>query len=106
MTSITINSKLDEFLKARLCALSEPNQAKDLLENALALTKSTVYTIELSWGGPADGFKVYCDPDFAEIIAVKYYYADWFEYKERSLSSQELELIKPRLENYLANSPI
>ena len=106
MTSITINSKLEEFLKARLYGLSDPKQAKDLLENALALTKSIVYTIELSWGGPADGFKVYCDSDFAEITAVKYYYADWFDYKEKSLTSQELDLIKPLLENYLAKSPI
>lgn len=47
----------------------------------------------LSWGGPADGFKFYTDPDY-NIYKIVYYMQDWNEYGEIPLTGPNLKLMK------------
>jgi len=54
---------------------------------------------ELSYGGPADGFNFYVDIDF-NLVAVKYYFADWFDCAEKKLSKARFELLKEIWECY------
>ncbi len=49
-------------------------------------------TVLLSWGGPADGYKIYFDQD-GEAIEGFYFFADWFEYEQFKLSNDELERV-------------
>lgn len=49
--------------------------------------------IELSTGGPADGFKIYLDRKTREPQRGCYYYSDWGWYEEEWLTAQELDLV-------------
>ncbi len=49
-------------------------------------------TILLSMGGPADGFTVYFDKD-GDPVEGYYFFADWFEYEQFKLSSEELDSV-------------
>lgn len=91
-------SKLIKSLNERLNQLETEKSAQELIDNALALSKQIVYTLELSWGGPADGFKVFVDPESKEIVDVIYYYTDWGSYKEEPLGVYDLEKILPYIQ--------
>ena len=58
----------------------------------LSIDERTEVTILLSWGGPSDGYKIYIDKD-NEPVEGYYFFADWFEYEEFKLSSDELERV-------------
>ena len=48
---------------------------------------------QLSWGGPADGFRFYLN-DAEGVYAVYYYFQDWFDGAEvQVVDSEELELL-------------
>ena len=49
-------------------------------------------TVLLSWGGPSDGYKLYFDKD-GEAAEGYYFFADWFEYEEFKLTSEELDSV-------------
>lgn len=49
--------------------------------------------IELSWGGPGDGFKLYLDKRTRQPVEGYYYYTDWFSYEEESLNADEIDLV-------------
>ena len=91
-------SQLIKSLNERLNQLESEESAKELIDNALALSKQIFYTLELSWGGPADGFKIFVDPESKEIVDVIYYYANWGSYKEEPLGVYDLEKILPYLQ--------
>ena len=55
----------------------------------LAVTERKEVTIELSTGGPADGYKLYFLPS-GELVEGYYYFADWFEYEKTKLEDEEL----------------
>jgi len=48
-----------------------------------------IVQVQLSWGGPADGFIVEMDAEL-DIIRVCYYFQDWFDYAERFLSPNQM----------------
>lgn len=50
---------------------------------ALGVATETVYTITLSWGGPADYIEVRCVDN--EIINMSYIYQDWFDGARRDI---------------------
>jgi hypothetical protein len=58
----------------------------------LSLDERKEVTVLLSWGGPSDGYKVYFDQSGVAIKGV-YFFADWFEYEQFSLSDEELERV-------------
>ncbi len=49
-------------------------------------------TVQLSWGSPSDGYRVYFDQE-GEAIEGYYFFADWFEYEQFKLSDGELEQV-------------
>lgn len=86
---------LIEHLKGRVAQIKDDEQAQEIANNALAFTKKEVYTLELSWGGPADGFKIIVDPKSKDIEDVIYYYSDWFSYDECKLTLEQRDPLLP-----------
>ena len=60
-------------------------------EGILSYDVSIEVDVCLSTGGPADGYKIYLDQD-GDITKIKYYFADWFDYAETTLSGEALDL--------------
>ena len=57
----------------------------------LCFMKRVEWKIQIAWGGPEYGFKLYFNPECREWICGIFYWADWFKYEEESLSPSELE---------------
>ena len=66
-------------------------------ESVLEVSKSVVYKVLLSTGGPADWFNVYIDPIDNEIDRIEYVFQDWFDGAVRTLDSDQRE----RVENWI-----
>jgi len=60
-----------------------------------------VYRAGLSWGGPADGFWLYVDPDDGTIDKIEYYFQDWFDEARRQVTGEDFEVVKDLLEDML-----
>ena len=70
----------------------EREQAEEARDNfALCIDHSTELDVQLSTGGDADGFKIY----FKEKEAIKgmFYWADWGQYAEQSLTEEEIDFV-------------
>jgi hypothetical protein len=52
----------------------------------LCFMKRIEWTIQIAWGGPEYGFKLYFDPECREWLHGVFYWADWFKYEEEPLS--------------------
>lgn len=52
-----------------------------------------VVQVQLSWGGPADGFIVEVDDKY-RFIRARYYYQDWGDYAEKFLSAGQTEMLE------------
>lgn len=77
--------------------VSESQEEKDLEEieeyrAPLSIEERKEVTILLSWGGPSDGYKIYFDTS-GEAFEGFYFFADWFEYEEFKLTSDELDKV-------------
>ena len=88
-----LTSRIDEFREA----LEENGENEDfdlidwLNDNALAYEKDPKYRakrLELSWGGPADGFIFFEDGD------IVYYFQDWFDGAERELDGEDYNIMR------------
>ena len=53
----------------------------------------TEWKIQIAWGGPEYGFKLYFDPESKEWVSGVFYWADWFKYEEEPLSPAELDRV-------------
>jgi hypothetical protein len=77
--------------------LSERNENKrEVLREQLeplCFMKLIEHKIQIAWGGPEYGFKLYFDPECKEWLRGVFYWADWFKYEEESLSQAELEKV-------------
>lgn len=72
----------------------------EYLQGVLSISASIEVDIQLSWGGPADGFKIHLDSE-GGVEDGYYYYADWFDYAERKLHSDELDDVERVFGGYL-----
>jgi hypothetical protein len=71
---------------------------EDALESfILGASKRTVWDIQLSTGGPADGFKVEVDNE-GSINEISYYFKDWFDGAKRRLFGDNEEVAKQALQ--------
>lgn len=59
----------------------------------LCFMKRIEWTIQIAWGGPEYGFKLYFDPEFNEWLYGVFYWADWFTYEEKSLTGAEMDKV-------------
>ena len=77
--------------------LSEQNDDKreELREQLepLCFMKLIEHKIQIAWGGPEYGFKLYFDPECKEWMRGVFYWANWFKYEEESLSQAELDKV-------------
>jgi len=51
------------------------------------------FRYQLSWGGPAEEFRFFVDPDL-QIRKIEYWYLDWFDGAKLELSGKDFELLK------------
>lgn len=59
----------------------------------LCFMKRVEWKIQIAWGGPEYGFKLYFDSECREWLNGVFYWADWFKYEEESLSPDELDKV-------------
>ena len=59
----------------------------------LCFMKRVEHRIQIAWGGPEYGFKLYWDPEGKEWVSGLFYWADWFRYEEEPLSPEELQKV-------------
>ena len=85
--------------------VKDPDESREeYLESVLEITPMhLVIRVGLSWGGPADGFTLYCDPDTREIEKVEYYFQDWFDGAKRGLSGSALDMVRDMFQPYVEN---
>ena len=80
--------------KSRLEAIRyHKDRINDLMQGksieALAIEENREVKIQLSWGGPGDGFKLYYSRE-GDLSHGYYYFEDWFFYEEFALNENEL----------------
>jgi len=92
--------RIDEELRERMEDVEAIINAKDpieeLNERTLALSKTIVYTLEFSWGGPQDFFIFEYDPEAKQLKTIKYCFLDWFDGAEKILvqGTKEFDLLE------------
>jgi len=59
-----------------------------------------LYGIEISTGGPADGFTLVCNGE--TIIDAYYYFQDWFDGALKELQGEDLEALKTLFSEYVS----
>ena len=80
----------------RACATNNEDRRDSNFEEwnnyPLSVSKSTLVTVQLSWGGPSDEFEVEIDEE-REVVAIRYRFKDWFDGAMRELQpgSREFE---------------
>ncbi len=50
------------------------------------------FRYQLSWGGPSDEFRFYCDESF-DAVRIEYWFLDWFDGAKVVLSGRDYDLI-------------
>lgn len=95
--------ELEKRLKEIREALEDEEKYDEYFEGILGISKRIVFTVDLSWGGPADGFIITVDPETREIEEIEYYFHDWFDGATKKLEGEEFELVSEMF-NYLAES--
>ena len=59
----------------------------------LCFMKRIEHKIQIAWGGPEYGFKLYFDPEAKQWVHGVFYWADWFKYEEEPLSPAEMDKV-------------
>jgi len=77
----------------------EEIEASENYRDILAVTELKEITIQLSTGGPADGFKLYVN-DNNEIVRAVYFWA-WGCYHEIELNQEEIDLLASEYEHLI-----
>lgn len=66
------------------------------------LTGTYIVQVELSWGGPADGFLVELDRK-KRFSRARYYFQDWGDYAERWLNNSQVGLLEQVIGEFVEN---
>jgi hypothetical protein len=90
--------KLQEEIERLKKASAEIEKGRDIEEieeirQPLAISAGYQLTIELSYGGGADGFILYYDKE-KELMGGVYYWGGWGKYEEIDLRQEEAELVE------------
>jgi len=93
--NIPCEERIDKELKERVEEFKEALKSEDLTEwlneNALALSKTEIYRLELSWGGTQDYFEFEFDTENKQLIRITYHFLDWFDGAEREIKENTEE---------------
>jgi len=96
----TCNERIDLNLESRIKDMKKiikaENPIEELNNEALSLTKTEVYKLELSWGGPSDYFTFEYNPENKELISIEYHFLDWFDGAKRNIpyNSREWDILE------------
>ena len=95
-----MNDQIENHAEARRCfelrlqsireALVDSAKMDDLLNDCLAVEAKITINIQLSTGGPGDGFGITCDASTREPLHGCHYFMQWGYRKEVPLSPDEL----------------
>lgn len=90
----TCEDRIQENLEDRLKDIKDILQADDPIEklNEEALSWNG-YKLELSWGGPADGF-LFARDNENNAVNIRYYFQDWFDGAEVTLYGADFDLLE------------
>ena len=87
----TNNSNIQTMLHNYHAVIEEIREHEEI--DTLAISEKIEVCIELSYGGPADGFKIYLDKETREPVSGCYYYSDWGWYEEEWLKPADLDMV-------------
>jgi hypothetical protein len=79
----------------RYFSIDDDDERDHFQENELdplAIDREILIHIQLSTGGPGDGFKLRYSTD-GDLLGGVYYFADWYDYAERPLSTEEADQV-------------
>jgi len=61
--------------------------------------KRGYFRYQLSWGGPADEFRFYCDENF-QPVEIEYWFLDWFDGASIDLSGEDYQLLEEIFQDF------
>jgi len=61
--------------------------------------KRGYFRYQLSWGGPADEFRFYCDENF-QPVEIEYWFLDWFDGAGIDLSGEDYQLLEEIFQDF------
>lgn len=82
-------------------ALVEQSERADdeWFEAPLGVSASVVVTVQFSWGGPSDEFRVYLDEE-GLVSSIDYHFMDWFDGAKRTLHGKEEKIAEEFLSRF------
>jgi hypothetical protein len=80
----------DLRMKNIRAALNDPDNQDALSNDCLAIGATIALNIQLSTGGPGDGFEIVCDAASGQPLNGYHYFVQWGYRRERLLSADEL----------------
>lgn len=90
-----INEKKNYELKTVKETLKSNSKTDNYLNDVLCYMKKIIINVQLSWGGPANGYKFHIVDN--KIVSIYYYYQDWFDYAEIELEDKEFNQVNSLL---------
>jgi hypothetical protein len=102
-TAITITgSYLDRLQSLRQAHQAwQKDQNCEEIEEPLCIDTHIELTIQLSWGGPSDGYRLTCTTD-GEVLSGVYFLAHWGECDDVPLSRADIDRV---VDLYLSGDP-
>lgn len=67
--------------------------------NTFENQKRGYFRYQLSWGGPSDEFRFYCDENL-EPVEIEYWFLDWFDGAHLTLAGRDNELLLEIFEDF------
>ena len=71
-------------------AMDDSEKQEDLWNNCLTIDATITLNVQLSTGGPGDGFEIICAASTGEPLYGNHYFLNWGFRREISLSADEL----------------
>jgi hypothetical protein len=102
-TAIPITGSYQDRLESLRLAhqARQQDQNSDDIDEPLCIDTHIELTIQLSWGGPSDGYRLTCTTD-GEVVCGNYFLAHWGECEEVPLSRADIDRV---VDLYLGGDP-
>lgn len=88
------NAEAKRYFELRMkdirAAMNDSDKQDALLNDCLAIDATIALNIQLSTGGPGDGFEIICDAATGQPLRGYHYFVQWGYRRECSLSTDEL----------------
>jgi hypothetical protein len=71
-------------------ALTDPDKQETLIQECLCVEARLAVNLQLSTGGPGDGFEIICEATTGQPLSGRHYFTTWGFRREIPLSPDEL----------------